>query len=150
MKTNAELFADALGLIKEPSKTDKMFNRAEALQNTAKAIKGIRALDDDALEVLYAEAKAERRERKKAEAEKLYELLRDVLAYTTTMPNETEPTLFVRAAGHTLGIKADKLNKSTDELASLVFEHHPDMPFLRTLEIRDSVVKAIDKALARN
>lgn len=46
-------------------KTGPMFNRAEALQNAAKAIKGLRALDDDALETLYLEAKAERRERNK-------------------------------------------------------------------------------------
>lgn len=41
-----------------------MFDRAEALANTAKAIKGLKALDDDALETLYSEAKAERRKRK--------------------------------------------------------------------------------------
>lgn len=45
------------------SKTDKMFDRAEALQNAAKAIKGLKALDSEALELLYAEVKAERRER---------------------------------------------------------------------------------------
>lgn len=49
---------------RKPSKTDEMFNRAEALANTAKAIKGLKALDDDALERLYLEAKAERRARK--------------------------------------------------------------------------------------
>lgn len=49
--------------------TDGMFDRAEALQNTAKAIKGLKALDEEALEVLYLEAKAERRERARLVAE---------------------------------------------------------------------------------
>jgi hypothetical protein len=65
--TTGNEFARALGF--KPSKTDEMFDRAEALQNTAKAIKGIKALDDDALETLYRETKAERRERNKATLE---------------------------------------------------------------------------------
>ncbi|MEU3599875.1 hypothetical protein ABZ714_14285 [Streptomyces sp. NPDC006798] len=44
----------------------EMFDRAEALQNTAKTLKGLQALDEDALELLYAATKAERRAREKA------------------------------------------------------------------------------------
>jgi hypothetical protein len=51
-------------------KANEMFDRAEALQNAAKAIKGISALDDDALEFLYSTTKAERRRRNSVTFEK--------------------------------------------------------------------------------
>lgn len=48
----------------------EMFDRAEALQNTAKALRGLRVVDGYALEHLYSEVKAERRRRNKVALEK--------------------------------------------------------------------------------
>lgn len=59
--------ASLLGAV--PSKTGEMFDRAEALQNAARTIKGIAALDKEALEYLYTVTKAERRARNQVEFE---------------------------------------------------------------------------------
>ncbi|MET7741994.1 hypothetical protein [Streptomyces sp. NPDC005385] len=60
---SAEEFGEARAFGMKATDVTAMFDRAEALQNAAKALKGLKALDDDALETLYREAKGERRAR---------------------------------------------------------------------------------------